>query len=283
MALRGHSDTLPNANFKTLSEEVSTVKLNSMLVAVGLSFVAFSTAGRAQVTTESISFDDNAVPVNWNYVRFSAPPSNNIHVQNQRLEIGQVDSIGGIYRTFDSSGVKAVQVDYDGNIADVYWGQGTMVYMASNIANLLDGFAQSFMRKVGFGIDQMAFGIGFAPPPSVGGIPHVVTETFEPPVFGSYHLSTVFQEGQISLTVTNLTTLASYASGIVAVQDFHLASMNYLVLAGVTTTGEPAWIDNVQISTTLAPIPEPETYAMMLAGLGLLGVAARRKKQKSFA
>lgn len=32
--------------------------------------------------------------------------------------------------------------------------------------------------------------------------------------------------------------------------------------------------------TTVAPVPEPETYAMMLAGLGLLGVAARRRKQK---
>lgn len=30
---------------------------------------------------------------------------------------------------------------------------------------------------------------------------------------------------------------------------------------------------------TLQPVPEPETYAMMLAGLGLLGVVARRRKQ----
>lgn len=29
-----------------------------------------------------------------------------------------------------------------------------------------------------------------------------------------------------------------------------------------------------------APVPEPETYAMLLAGLGLLGFAARRRKQK---
>lgn len=29
-----------------------------------------------------------------------------------------------------------------------------------------------------------------------------------------------------------------------------------------------------------APIPEPETYAMLLAGLGMLGFAARRRKQK---
>jgi uncharacterized membrane protein YdcZ (DUF606 family) len=40
-----------------------------------------------------------------------------------------------------------------------------------------------------------------------------------------------------------------------------------------------AVIDNL----TIAAVPEPETYAMMLAGLGLLGVAARRRKQESTA
>ena len=31
-------------------------------------------------------------------------------------------------------------------------------------------------------------------------------------------------------------------------------------------------------SPSLAAIPEPETYAMLLAGLGLLGFIARRRK-----
>ena len=31
---------------------------------------------------------------------------------------------------------------------------------------------------------------------------------------------------------------------------------------------------------TTQPVPEPETYAMLLAGLGLLGMQARRRKQK---
>jgi len=35
--------------------------------------------------------------------------------------------------------------------------------------------------------------------------------------------------------------------------------------------------------TVTAAIPEPETYAMLLAGLGLLGFAARRRKQKELA
>ena len=49
--------------------------------------------------------------------------------------------------------------------------------------------------------------------------------------------------------------------------------------SGISTNGTQndylVWGVNVA-----APIPEPETYAMLLAGLGLLGFAARRKRQK---
>lgn len=40
---------------------------------------------------------------------------------------------------------------------------------------------------------------------------------------------------------------------------------------------------NSSVVSPIAAVPEPETYAMMLAGLGLLGVAARRRKQKNAA
>ena len=40
-----------------------------------------------------------------------------------------------------------------------------------------------------------------------------------------------------------------------------------------------AWA--VRDGNSTPPIPEPETYAMLLAGLGLIGFAARRRKQKA--
>ncbi len=38
--------------------------------------------------------------------------------------------------------------------------------------------------------------------------------------------------------------------------------------------------DYLKISDVAAPIPEPETYAMLLAGLGILGFASRHRRQK---
>ncbi len=44
-----------------------------------------------------------------------------------------------------------------------------------------------------------------------------------------------------------------------------------------TTTGFSSF------GLTVAAVPEPETYAMMLAGLGLIGVIARRRKESAVA
>lgn len=56
------------------------------------------------------------------------------------------------------------------------------------------------------------------------------------------------------------------------------------------TSAQQGTFDNFSITANqfsgfvaASPIAEPETYAMMLAGLGLLGFAARRRKQKETA
>lgn len=48
-----------------------------------------------------------------------------------------------------------------------------------------------------------------------------------------------------------------------------------------TITGQAEWVSTFNGTInglTVAPVPEPETYAMLLAGLGILGFCARRKQ-----
>jgi len=54
---------------------------------------------------------------------------------------------------------------------------------------------------------------------------------------------------------------------------------------GVFPFGEGSidWNDAVVMLESVTPVPEPETYAMLLAGLGLMGFVARRRRLKATA
>ena len=58
---------------------------------------------------------------------------------------------------------------------------------------------------------------------------------------------------------------------------FHATDSNVTIDFSANTPYDVG-LDNVTVS---AAIPEPETYALMLAGLGLLGIIARRRKYKA--
>lgn len=47
------------------------------------------------------------------------------------------------------------------------------------------------------------------------------------------------------------------------------------------TAGDKDYDDMVVKISLMAPVPEPETYALMLGGLALLGAAARRRKNRA--
>jgi hypothetical protein len=69
-------------------------------------------------------------------------------------------------------------------------------------------------------------------------------------------------------------------SGTVA-GPFSSAVNPYSLTIGVTISRSTSGTSTGDLNLQVAAIPEPETYAILLAGLGLLGFVARRRKQKS--
>lgn len=81
---------------------------------------------------------------------------------------------------------------------------------------------------------------------------------------------------------TQILPLSIFRNDLITVgNDFsHFSLIGYDNVTSFTLTGSVSGayiaLDNLDVA---APIPEPETYAIMLAGLGLLGFVARRRKQ----
>jgi hypothetical protein len=62
------------------------------------------------------------------------------------------------------------------------------------------------------------------------------------------------------------------------------ASSNYRLYFGSLGSGLPGLasgmtLDNVSVTQAVTPVPEPEGYAMMVAGLGVLGFIGRRRQR----
>lgn len=93
---------------------------------------------------------------------------------------------------------------------------------------------------------------------------------------GSY--STAFTDG-LNFTAKMLVGLDVDAATAVDSAWFNLglAQDSYVTIASVDTSSSEL-LESFPIPALAAPIPEAETYVMMLAGLGLLGLRARRRE-----
>lgn len=86
-------------------------------------------------------------------------------------------------------------------------------------------------------------------------------------------------------------TLIGFGSTEDTSTSLNFASLNFsggtvpgdykLLVEGTLVSGVGAYAGNIVISP-VSPVPEPETIAMMLAGLGLIGLSARRRKSDIF-
>lgn len=77
-----------------------------------------------------------------------------------------------------------------------------------------------------------------------------------------------------SATFTAIGTETDYAS-------FSTGAGPYSLTHHYAITASGAGNANSTVNLMVSAVPEPETYAMLLAGLGLMGFVARRRKQKA--
>ena len=89
-------------------------------------------------------------------------------------------------------------------------------------------------------------------------------------------------DGQLLGTVASLTPTWTTTAFSAAHIGAGTHTLTFSGTADYPTYGDTsAFLDNVRMTVT--PVPEPETYALMLAGLGVLGAIARRRKCQSLA
>jgi hypothetical protein len=108
------------------------------------------------------------------------------------------------------------------------------------------------------------------------------TDTGEGHKPSGYSAAGVYAEpGTSALLAYSVTDTAVFSSGpmsAVGTSDVYVST--FAALAGSAAN---ASLNTASFSVAVTPVPEPETYAMLLAGLGLIGTIARRRKQKSAA
>jgi choice-of-anchor C domain-containing protein len=138
---------------------------------------------------------------------------------------------------------------------------GTSIDLIKNGYGVIDGLSVDLAGSPGPGSISQSFDM-------IAGYTYILT--FDMSSNGNNQADVTFGE-LLAETFTVNTIPTTFTRSFVASSD-NTTSLTFASVGGKTNSG--AVIDNVSVIA----VPEPETYALMLAGLGLVGFLARRRK-----
>jgi PEP-CTERM motif len=121
-----------------------------------------------------------------------------------------------------------------------------------------------------------------------------VVVAFTAPTTGAYQISYVAQlldqgstgvevgEGFGSIAAPNVTPIALLLPAVQKIREaatrMRAGDAFFLSFTSIgAPTGDPAF-DRISVSMTVAQVPEPASWAMLIAGFGLIGAAMRRRR-----
>lgn len=104
-------------------------------------------------------------------------------------------------------------------------------------------------------------------------------------LFG-FDLGGIFGAGAVTIQMTTNLNAYSYASQLIpqlpglSFFGFSTGAGEYFTEFSISSSADVhTAMDNMALGTVTVPVPEPEIYAMMVAGLGFLGWAGKRRKR----
>ncbi len=97
---------------------------------------------------------------------------------------------------------------------------------------------------------------------------------------GKYSLTLTRSNNQVVATMNNFIDSSQAASGTYSYSTGLLSAGSYSLAFEGKWNGpiNDNWVNSIP-SVSIAAVPEPETYAMLLAGLGVIGVIAKRRNK----